>query len=76
VPPADGPSGDGPSANGNAVPAAPSAFNGIGSGGASVAVIHYDPRTGRYLSPDGQVQQLTNAVAGSAPKSWKDLLPI
>jgi phospholipid/cholesterol/gamma-HCH transport system substrate-binding protein len=75
VPPADGPSGDGPPGN-TAVPAAPSAFNGNGSGGASVAVIHYDPRTGRYLSPDGQVQQLTNAVAGTAPKSWKDMLPI
>ena len=66
-----------PSADGGAaVPAAPSAFNGNGSGGPSVAVIHYDPRTGRYLSPDGQVQQLTNAVAGTAPKSWKDMLPI
>ena len=71
LPPADGPAGDG-----NGVPAAPSAFNGNGSAGPSVAVIHYDPRTGRYLSPDGQVQQLTNVVAGTAPKSWKDLLPI
>jgi phospholipid/cholesterol/gamma-HCH transport system substrate-binding protein len=70
VPPADAPPGNG------TVPAAPSAFNGNGSGGPSVAVIHYDPRTGRYLSPDGKVQQLTNAVAGTAPKSWRDLLPI
>jgi phospholipid/cholesterol/gamma-HCH transport system substrate-binding protein len=68
VPPTDG-----------AVPAAPSAFNGNGSGGTggpSVAVTHYDPRTGRYVTPDGQVQQLTNAVAASTPKSWKDLWPI
>jgi hypothetical protein len=65
VPPPDG-----------VVPAAPSAFAGNGSGGPSVAVTTYDPRTGRYVTPDGHVQQLTNTVAGSEPKSWKDLLPI
>ena len=36
----------------------------------------YDPRTGRYVTPDGQVQQLTNVASGAEPKSWKDLLPI
>src|SRR6478735_1267567 len=41
-----------------------------------VAITTYDPRTGRYVTPDGQVQQLTNPVAGAEPKSWKDLLPI
>ena len=42
----------------------------------SVAVTQYDPRTGRYVTPDGQVQQLANAGAGTEPKSWKELLPI
>ncbi|HEX3545765.1 MAG TPA: mammalian cell entry protein, partial [Mycobacterium sp.] len=67
VPPPDG-----------AVPVAPSGFGGNASGGAggpSVAFAHYDPRTGRYLTPDGQLQQLTISGTGSAPKSWKDLLP-
>jgi hypothetical protein len=67
VPPPDG-----------AVPVAPSGFGGNASGGAggpSVAFAHYDPRTGRYLSPDGQLQQLTISGTGSKPKSWKDLLP-
>ena len=32
--------------------------------------------TGEYMTPDGQLQQLTNLAAGGAPKSWKDLLPI
>lgn len=64
-PPADG-----------AVPAAPSAFNGRESGGPSVATAHYDPDTGEYLTPDGQLQQVKNLAAGGAPKSWKDLLPI
>ncbi len=62
-----------------AVPAAPSAFAGNGSGvaaGPSVAVAHYDPQTGDYLTPDGQLQQLTNVAAGKTPTSWKDLLPI
>jgi len=58
------------------VPAAPSAFSGKGSGGSSVAITTYDPRTGRYVTPDGQVQQLTNMASGAEPKSWKDLLPI
>ena len=65
-----------PPLDGGAVPAAPSAFSGKDSGGPSVAFTTYDPRTGRYVTPDGQVQQLTNTVAGAEPKSWKDLLPI
>jgi len=73
--PAPGPV-DAPPTDGVAVPAAPSAFSGKGSGGPSVAITTYDPRTGRYVTPDGQVQQLTNPVAGAEPKSWKDLLPI
>ena len=63
-PPADG-----------AVPAAPSAFGGNGSGGPTVAYTPYDPRTGQYLTADGQLHQQTNAATGGAPKSWKDLLP-
>jgi phospholipid/cholesterol/gamma-HCH transport system substrate-binding protein len=73
--PAPGPVEE-PPADGGAVPAAPSAFSDKGSGGPSVAITTYDPRTGRYATPDGQVQQLTNTAAGTAPKSWKDLLPI
>jgi phospholipid/cholesterol/gamma-HCH transport system substrate-binding protein len=67
VPPPDG-----------AVPAEPSGFSGrdSGVGGPSVAVTTYDPRTGRYVTPDGQVQQLANVGSGAVPKSWKDLLPI
>jgi hypothetical protein len=58
-----------------AVPAAPSAFGGGGSAKPSVAVLRYDPRTGKYLTADGQLQQNKNLIAGGAPKSWKDLLP-
>jgi virulence factor Mce-like protein len=65
-----------PPADGGAVPAAPSAFSGKGSGGPSVAITTYDPRTGRYVTPDGQVQQLANVGSSAEPKSWKDLLPI
>lgn len=67
-PPAEAPAGDG------AVPAAPSAFNGDGPG-PSVAVAHYDTRTGQYVTPDGQLQQVK--IGGAAePKSWKDLMPL
>ncbi len=64
-----------PAADG-AVPAAPSAFNGNATGGPSVAVTHYDPRTGKYLTPDGELQQVQNLAAGGSPKSWQDLLPV
>ncbi|AGB24692.1 virulence factor Mce family protein [Mycobacterium sp. JS623] len=81
IPPADAappPQGPlpGPVPDGGAVPAAPSAFNENGSGGPSVAVAHYDLRTGIYVAPDGQLQRVTSAVSGAEPKSWKDLLPI
>jgi hypothetical protein len=39
-------------------------------------VTHYDPRTGTYMTPDGQLQQVQNLAAGGNPTSWKDLLPI
>jgi hypothetical protein len=73
--PAPGPV-EAPPTDGGAMPAAPSAFAGEGDAGPSVAVTTYDPRTGRYVTPDGQVQQLTHVPVGAAPKSWKDLLPI
>jgi virulence factor Mce-like protein len=63
APPADG-----------AVPAAPSAYSGNPSRG-TVAVAHYDPATGKYMTPDGRLEQQTNLIAGAAPKSWQDLLP-
>lgn len=57
-----------------AVPAAPAANAAQASaGGPSVAVATYDPRTGKYLSPDGFLQQET--LPGKNPRSWKDLLP-
>jgi virulence factor Mce-like protein len=73
--PAEAPPAEAPPADG-AVPAAPSAFNGNASGGPSVAVAHYDPNTGEYMSPDGSLQRVQNLAAGGAPKTWKDLLPI
>jgi virulence factor Mce-like protein len=62
-------------AAGGAIPAAPSAFGGNGSGGPSVAAVPYDPNTGQYLAPDGQLHTQTNLAAGGAPKSWKDMMP-
>jgi phospholipid/cholesterol/gamma-HCH transport system substrate-binding protein len=81
APPAEAPPVDAavaPPAGDGVVPVAPSAFNGNASGqagGPSVATAHYDPNTGEYLTPDGQLQQVKNLAVGGAPKSWKDLLP-
>ncbi|WP_374159345.1 MCE family protein [Mycobacterium sp. G7A2] len=73
-PPAPLPPGQGPLNPDQAVPAAPSAFGGGAEAGPSVASAPYDPQTGRFLSPDGQLQQLTS-VGGDGPKSWTDLMP-
>ncbi|BBY41748.1 MCE family protein [Mycolicibacterium celeriflavum] len=61
-------------ASGGATAVAPSAHSSNASGGPSVAVAHYDPQTGEYMTPDGLLQQQTN-LATNEPKSWKDLLP-
>ncbi|HZC10044.1 MAG TPA: MlaD family protein [Mycobacterium sp.] len=64
-----GPPGGGPQA-------APSAFSGnsfgASAGGPSVAVAHYDPRTGRYLAPGGQMYRQSDLVR--SPKTWQDML--
>jgi phospholipid/cholesterol/gamma-HCH transport system substrate-binding protein len=67
-PPTPAPAGD-PSA-------APASFGTDTSGGAaSVAVAEYDPRTGQYATPDGQVFRQADLVTPGAHKTWKDLLP-
>ncbi len=59
-----------------ALQAAPSSFGGNRSGpGPSVAITHYDPRTGRYVAPNGQLYRQSNLVKGSSLKTWKDMLP-
>jgi phospholipid/cholesterol/gamma-HCH transport system substrate-binding protein len=50
---------------------APSGFV-TGGSGPSVAVANYDPRTGRYLAPDGVASAQTDLV--KRPESWRDLL--
>ena len=56
-----------------AVPAAPNAFEGAETVTPSVASTHYDAQTGQFVTPDGQLQQMT--AAGSAPRSWTDMMP-
>jgi virulence factor Mce-like protein len=56
--------------------AAPSSFGGNDfRPGPSLAVVHYDPRTGGYVGPDRQLYQQSNLVSSSAPKTWQDMLP-
>ncbi len=70
VPPADTPPVDG-----GAAVVAPSSFDGAANAKPGVAVAQYDPKTGRYLTADGQLVQQSNLVSGAAVKTWKDLLP-
>jgi phospholipid/cholesterol/gamma-HCH transport system substrate-binding protein len=79
LPPGAAPAGTppGPPAPGsvNEPPTAPSAFNSKGSGGQpSVAVLHYDPGTGRYVAPDGQMFRQSDLVQTKTPKTWKDMV--
>jgi len=53
---------------------APSAFTGA-PGGPSVAIATYDPATGQYATPDGNVFRQSDLVKPAGERSWKDLLP-
>jgi phospholipid/cholesterol/gamma-HCH transport system substrate-binding protein len=56
-------------------PAEPNAFNSKGPRVTpSVAVLHYDPRTGRYVTPDGHLFRQSDLVPAKTPKTWKDML--
>jgi hypothetical protein len=61
-------------ANGVEPQAAPSSF-GAKISGPSVATAKYDPRTGRYVGPDGKLYQQSDLVTSKAPKTWQDMLP-
>ena len=55
--------------------AAPSAFDNRDAGASpSVAAVHYDPRTGRYVTPDGQMFRQSDLAQSTAPKTWRDML--
>ncbi len=56
--------------------AAPSSFgNKTTEPVPSIAVASYDPRSGRYVTPDGKYYQQSDLGASTAPKKWQDLLP-
>jgi phospholipid/cholesterol/gamma-HCH transport system substrate-binding protein len=64
-----------PAGDAGMAPAARSSFGTGGSGpGPSVAVAEYNPRTGMYVTPDGQIHRQSN-LGAPGPKSWKDMLP-
>jgi virulence factor Mce-like protein len=72
------PTGPPPSDTVNGAPpqAHPSSFGTKASGHApSVTVAPYDPRTGRYVAPDGKLYQQSDLATSKAPKKWQDLFP-
>jgi phospholipid/cholesterol/gamma-HCH transport system substrate-binding protein len=64
-----------PTDTGGAPGVAPSGFKPGTRGGPSVAVATYDPATGQYATPDGNVFRQTDLVQSGGQQSWKDLLP-
>jgi virulence factor Mce-like protein len=87
MPPGPASAADAPPAPAEAVPptvppasppgavVAPSAFSPGKTGGPSVVIATYDPKTGQYATPDGGVYRQTNLVPQSGDRSWEDLLP-
>jgi phospholipid/cholesterol/gamma-HCH transport system substrate-binding protein len=74
APPIGPPSPD--TVNGGPPQAHPSSFGTKGSRHApSVAVASYDPRTGRYVAPDGKLYQQSDLATSTTPKKWQDLFP-
>ncbi len=64
-----------PAPSATVTPAIPGAFaSETPSSAPSVAVAHYDPQTGRYATPDGQVYEQADLSSAAAPKNWRDLL--
>jgi phospholipid/cholesterol/gamma-HCH transport system substrate-binding protein len=62
--------------NGTQPQAHPSSFGPKASRPApSVVVAPYDPRTGRYVAPDGKLYQQSDLATSTAPKKWQDLFP-
>ncbi len=55
--------------------ATPNSFSNSTSAQGSFASAHYDPQTGRYVGPDGNVYQQTDLATPAAGKTWHDLLP-
>lgn len=56
--------------------AAPSSFSDNGSRPQpTMTAAPYDPRTGRYVGPDGQLYRQSDLVSSAAPKKWEDMLP-
>lgn len=56
-------------------PAAPAAFAPNDTQGPSVAVATYDPATGQYATPQGNVFRQSDLAPVAQDKTWKDLLP-
>ena len=50
----------------------PNGWRQPATGGAGVAIAEYDPRTGRYLAPDGTTYHQSDLV--HTPATWKDLV--
>ncbi|MFV9633482.1 MCE family protein [Mycobacterium neumannii] len=71
-PPQQDPPPDGSPPPPGAVPATPSSGTTGPADGPSVAVAHYDPQTGQYATPDGNVGRQTDLV--HSPKSWQQLV--
>jgi virulence factor Mce-like protein len=63
-------------ADGGGPQAAPSSLGGgVSKPVPPVAIARYDPRTGRYVGPDGKLYQQSDLATSTAPKTWRDMLP-
>jgi virulence factor Mce-like protein len=59
--------------DGSAPDPAPQAVPSSGTSAPVMSTAQYDPRTGRFITADGQLYQQKDVT--STPKSWQDMLP-
>jgi virulence factor Mce-like protein len=71
-PPATDPPASQPTTGG----VAPSAYTDAGASGPSVAVVHYDPHTGSFLAPDGQMYVQSDLTNSGSSKTLQDLMVV
>ncbi|KWX69243.1 MCE family protein [Mycobacterium sp. NAZ190054] len=73
-PPAPPPMGPAPQDPSAVVPVTPNSLTTAAPPGPSAAVAGYNPRTGEYVGPDGQLYRQSELIATGEKRTWQDLV--
>lgn len=73
-PPAPPPSGSARQNTPEAVPVTPNSLTTGAAQGQSAAIAGYNPRTGEYVGPDGQLYRQSDLIAQAEKRTWQDII--